>query len=231
MTETVVLTGANRGIGLALARVFAEAGTWHVIAGCRRLEAADQLAALAAAHPGREETRPLDVADPASVAALVEGLGSRRVDLLLNNAGVLGSRQSVDDLDFDAWLEVLRVNTLAPMRLALASRPHLGRSPAPRIVTISSQMGALARPRGGSYAYRSSKAALNKAMQGLALDLADDGITVVVMHPGWVRTDMGGPEAEISVTESSEGIFRIVTRLGPQDSGRFLQWNGAEHPW
>ena len=118
-----------------------------------------------------------------------------------------------------------------PMRLALGLLGNLRKGTDPRIVTISSQMGSMARPRGGAYAYRSTKAALNKAMQGLALDLSDDDICVVVMHPGWVRTDMGGSGADIAVEESAGGIFSVVTGLKAADTGRFLQWNGSEHDW
>lgn len=231
MPSTIVLTGANRGIGLALARLFLEAGDWRVIAGCRRPETAAALAALGDAHAGRLVVRSLDVADPASVADFAKRLEHETVDLLLNNAGVLGAHQSLDDLDFDAWEQEFRVNTLAPMRLALALRPCLRRAETPRIVTVSSQMGSFARPRGGSYAYRSTKAALNKAMQGLALDLAGEGIAVAVLHPGWVRSDMGGPEAELSVEESAAGIRKVACGLTMADTGRFLQWNGSEHPW
>ena len=229
--STLVLTGANRGIGLELARRFLAEGGWRIHAGCRAPERAEALADLAAAHPDRLTVHALDVTDGASVAAFAQALGETPVDVLLNNAGVLNPHQSLDDLDFAAWERELQVNTLAPMRMALALRPQLRRAETPRIVTISSQMGSLARPRSGSYAYRSSKAAVNKAMQGLAVDLQEEGICVVVMHPGWVRTDMGGTSAEIDPQESAAGIFSVATGLTLADTGRFLQWNGEEHPW
>lgn len=230
-TSTLVLTGANRGIGLELARRFLAAGGWRIHAGCRAPGRAEALAHLAAAHPDRLTIHALDVTDGASVAAFAQALGETHVDVLLNNAGMLNPRQTLDDLDFDAWERELQVNTLAPMRMALALRPQLRRADNPRIVTISSQMGSLARPRAGSYAYRSSKAAVNKAMQGLAVDLQGEGICVVVMHPGWVRTDMGGSSAEIDPQESAAGIFSVATGLTLADTGRFLQWNGEEHSW
>lgn len=229
--STLVLTGANRGIGLELARRFLAQGRWRIHAGCRAPERAEALADLAAAHPDRLTVHALDVTDGASVAAFAQALGETPVDVLLNNAGVLNPHQALDDLDFAAWERELQVNTLAPMRMALALRPQLLRAETPRIVTISSQMGSLARPRSGSYAYRSSKAAVNKAMQGLAVDLQEEGICVVVMHPGWVRTDMGGTSAEIDPQESAAGIFSVATGLTLADTGRFLQWNGEEHPW
>ena len=231
MRQTVVLTGANRGIGLALARLFVTSGNWRVVAGCRNPDSAPELAALASENPDALAVHALDVADLASVSSFVAAIGERPVDLLLNNAGVLGKHQSLDDLDFEAWDHEFRVNTMGPMRLALGLLGNLRKGTDPRIVTISSQMGSMARPRGGAYAYRSTKAALNKAMQGLALDLSDDDICVVVMHPGWVRTDMGGSGADIAVEESAGGIFSVVTGLKAADTGRFLQWNGSEHDW
>lgn len=145
--------------------------------------------------------------------------------------GVFAKPQDLETLDFERWEHEFRVNTMGPMRLALGLLGNLRKGRDPRIVTISSQMGSMARPRGGAYAYRSTKAALNKAMQGLALDLADDGICVVVMHPGWVRTDMGGSGADITVEESANGIFSVVTGLKAADTGRFLKWDGSEHDW
>lgn len=231
MLQTLVLTGANRGIGLELARVFVASRDWHVHACCRRPDDAAALYELAGEQTGRLTIHALDVTDAESVADLTVALGDTPVDLLLNNAGVLNPRQTLDNLDFDAWETELRVNTLAPMRMALALRARLQRAANPRIVTISSQMGSLARARGGSYAYRSSKAAVNKTMQGLAIDLAEEGICVVAMHPGWVRTNMGGPEAEIEPIRSAQGIFAVATGLTRDDSGRFLTWDGRDHAW
>ncbi|WP_186396018.1 SDR family oxidoreductase [Stappia sp. TSB10GB4] len=230
-TSTLVVTGANRGIGLELVRRFLADGAWRIHAACRAPESAMALADLAAGHPDRLTVHPLDVTDAGSVAAFAEALGEAPVDLLINNAGVLNPHQALDDLDFATRERELQVNTLAPMRMAVALRSQLRRAANPRIVTISSQMGSLARPRGGSYAYRSSKAAVNKAMQGLAIDLEADGICVVVMHPGWVRTSMGGGSAEIDPQESAAGIFSVATRLSMADTGSFLQWNGEIHPW
>jgi NAD(P)-dependent dehydrogenase (short-subunit alcohol dehydrogenase family) len=228
---TLLITGASRGIGLETVRRFLAETDWQVIATCRDPEGATALQQLRADNPSRLELHALDVGDGDAVARLADVLAGRPVDVLLNNAGVMGAHQTLDDLDFDGWLAELNVNTLGPMRLALALRPNLGLSDTPRIVTISSQMGSMARPRGGSYAYRSSKAAVNKAMQGLALDLAEEGICVVAVHPGWVRTDMGGSAADITVEESAAGIRRLVQALTLADSGRFLTYAGEDHPW
>jgi len=229
--STVVVTGANRGIGLALCRQLLARGDIHLVAACRRPEAAAELRRLGDDHGDRLEIVALDVTDGASVAALAETLAGRSVDVLVNNAGIKGPFETLDDLDFEEWLQEFAVNTLAPVRVARALRASLRAAAVPRIVTITSQMGSLARQAPGHYAYRTSKAAANKAMQLLALDLEDDGIAVVAMHPGWVRTDMGGARGEISVEESAAGIIRVIDALTLADSGRFLTWQGRDHPW
>lgn len=174
----------------------------------------------------------LDVRDGDAVDRLGGLLSGETVDVLVNNAGVMGgSRQSVADMDYGGWRDAFEVNTIAPFRVTIALRAHLQRLARPRVVTISSQMGSLARVTSGSYAYRSSKAAVNKVMQGLSLDLAGDGIIVCCVHPGWVRTDMGGAAAELSVAQSAGGLFTLIDRLTPADSGRFFTWDGSEHPW
>lgn len=229
--QTTLITGANRGIGLEVTRRFSDAG-WHVIACCREPFRAKELTALAEAADGRIEILPLNVTDEASVRALEATIKGRKIDVLLNNAGIIGGdHQSAFDMNYDVWLETLKVNTIAPFRMAEALIDNLRLSGDPRIVNISSQMGALSRRSSGSYAYRSSKAALNKVMQVLAEDLRSENIIVSLVHPGWVRTDMGGPSADISVVESGEGIFSLITKLQMADSGKFFKWNGEEHRW
>ena len=225
--ETVVITGANRGIGLALTRRFLQAGT-RVIATCRdpgTFDFSDDRSNL--------EVVKLDVTDGEAVSRFVSDLSGDVIDVLLNNAGVMGGdTQSVDDVDYDAWREAFEVNTLAPFRLAVALRANLQRSVRPRVMTISSQMGSLDRKSGtGNYAYRGSKAAVNKVMQALALEFQGDGIVVCPVHPGWVRTDMGGPGAEISAEDSASGLFDLVESLTIGDTGQFWTWEGKRHPW
>jgi len=142
-----------------------------------------------------------------------------------------GDHQSLLDMDYEAWRKALEVNTIAPFRLATSLLPNLERSSCPKIVTLTSQMGSLNRRSIGSYAYRSSKAAANKVMQVMAVELESRGIIVCPIHPGWVRTDMGGPQADISVEDSAQGIFQVVDRLDISKSGRFWKWDGTEHPW
>ncbi|MEO1404972.1 MAG: SDR family oxidoreductase [Pseudomonadota bacterium] len=227
--ETVVITGANRGIGLELTRQFAANG-WRVLAGCRAPDQASDLRRLAETHDVQVQT--LDVANAGDVGAFRDKLGDQTIDVLINNAGVFGGdRQSQDDMDYDAWLDAFDVNTLAPFRLAMALKPNLARSGRPRIVTISSQMGALSRESKGSFAYRSSKAAVNKVMQVLALELESEGIVACPVHPGWVRTDMGGAAADLSALESAAGLADLVANLTMEQSGKFWTWEGEELDW
>ncbi len=227
--ETVIITGANRGIGFELTRRFLQADA-KVIATCRNPADASALNALSA--EGRLAVFPLELTDGASLSAFCAGLTDRCVDVLVNNAGIMGGeRQSLAEMDHAAWLRTFDVNTIAPFRLATALLGNLKQAERPRIVTLSSQMASLARKSTGSYAYRSSKAALNKVMQVLALELAADGIIVCPVHPGWVKTDMGGPAAAITARESAAGLFDLIDSLTQEQAGRFWTWQGEEHPW
>lgn len=227
--NTVVITGTNKGIGLELTRRFSEAG-WRVFAGCRNPDQTVELSELA---NGRDiQIRKLDVTNAGDVSALQHELADHTVDVLINNAGIMGGdRQSVTEMDYDAWRDAFEVNTIAPFRMATALRSNLKRSANGRVVTISSQMGSLNRKSKGAFAYRTTKAAVNKAMQVLALEFEPDNITVCPVHPGWVRTDMGGPNADITVDESADGLFSLITNLAKNQSGRFWTWEGDEHDW
>lgn len=221
---TVLITGTNRGIGLELARQYAADG-WRVHACARNLAKATALKALA----GDVKLHELDVADEAQIAALARELGGEIIDLLVNNAGVGGSDEATDP---QRWLEVFRVNSIAPVRILQALLPNLQRSKDPRVLSLTSRMGSIAdNSSGGSYAYRSSKAALNAAMKSLAIDLKSKGITIAVMHPGWVKTDMGGPGAPVTPKTSAEGLRRVIAALKPSESGAFLNYDGAKLPW
>ncbi len=226
--ENVLITGANRGIGLELARQFAENGQ-HVFATCRDKSSATALTGLAAA--GNIAVLEVEVTDDASVAALRDELDGVRLDVLVNNAGVMGGKQSVDDMDYAAWADALAVNTMAPLRVFAALKPNLLKAERPRVVTVSSQMGALSGQSTGAYAYRSSKAAVNKVMTVLATEVAEEGIIVCPVHPGWVRTDMGGPNADLSVEQSAAGLLALINGLTAEQSGRFWNWDGSELDW
>ena len=224
---TALITGAGRGLGLEFTRQFAEDG-WTVLAGLRDMDNASVMAGI----DGDIAVVPLDVADPASVAILGERLAGTPIDLLINNAGFLGPREiELGAIDYDDWREVLEVNTLAPMRVAEAFIDHLRAGKGRKIVTISSRLGSIAEGNGGRYIYRSSKAAVNAVMKNLAQDLVPEGFTVIVMHPGWVRTDMGGPGASIDAVESVTGLKRVIDGLARSDTGGFFNYDGTPIPW
>jgi NAD(P)-dependent dehydrogenase (short-subunit alcohol dehydrogenase family) len=224
---TTLITGANRGIGLEFARVFAGQG-WQVHGCCRHPEKAKALKAI----EGQVTCHRMDVTDGLQVAGVARSLAEEPIDLLLNNAGILEDRAGFGETPFDTWQEVLRVNTIAPLRLAERFVEHVAASDRKLIVNISSQMGSIANnTSGGSYAYRSSKAGLNMVSKGLSVDLAPRGITVVAFHPGWVQTDMGGPGATLPAQESVAAMCSVIETLGPEDSGKFLNYDGRELPW
>jgi NAD(P)-dependent dehydrogenase (short-subunit alcohol dehydrogenase family) len=222
---SVLITGASRGIGAGLARAVAGRG-WSVLA-CARDPGA------VPAIEGEVERHPLDVVDPGSIARLAAALVGRPLDLLINNAGIYGQRDAaLGRIDHEAFARVLATNTLGPVRLLEALLPSLRAGRGRTVVTVSSVMGSLARVGGpGALPYRTSKAAVNMAMRSIAQELAPEGFTVVVVHPGWVRTDMGGPGAAIDVETSVRGLLALIDRLGPADSGRFFSYDGSELPW
>ena len=223
---TILITGANRGIGLELARQFASDND-KVLACCRNPQEASDLKALEGI-----EVFQLDVTDGASVKALKADLGDTPIDILINNAGIMGGEhQSLTDMDYDSWAQAFLVNTISPFRVSISLLGNLRLSSNPKLVTITSQMGMLSRRSTGSYAYRSSKAAANKVFQVMAAELEVDGIIVCPVHPGWVRTDMGGPAASIGVEESAAGLVKVIAGLTIEESGRFFQYDGEELPW
>jgi NAD(P)-dependent dehydrogenase (short-subunit alcohol dehydrogenase family) len=175
----------------------------------------------------------LDVTDPSSIKAAAAELDGQAIDLLLNNAGVMGARgKTIGSIDYDASAKVLDANTMGPMRVSEAFVHHVARSERKLIVTLTSGMGSLAdNTSGGAYAYRSSKAAVNMVMRSLAIDLAPRGIACVVINPGWVLTDMGGPHATLTTAESVKKLRRLIETLGPGQSGKFLNHDGREYAW
>lgn len=226
--ETVLLTGANRGLGLEFARQYAARG-WRVIATCRRPAEARDLAGLG----GEVEIHPLDVDDFDAIESLAAELEGTAVDLLLNNAGVLGPvPASLGRIDYAGWQATLATNALAPLRMAECFRPHVARSGRKLIVSLSSRMGSIGEnASGGDYIYRSSKAALNMVMKSLSLDLRSQGITVAVLHPGWAQTDMGGPSASVGVAESVSGMARVIDGLGLAQTGSFHNYDASSIDW
>jgi NAD(P)-dependent dehydrogenase (short-subunit alcohol dehydrogenase family) len=223
----VVITGANRGIGLELARQYAADG-WQVVATCRNPATPGGLAGLA-----NVQVQPLAVDQESSIAAFASIMRGRGIDLLINNAGIKGPdlpQQSKDGIDVAGWLETMRVNALSPILLTLALKESL--RPGSKVATLSSQLGSQTENEsGGMYAYRASKAAVNMGIRSLAADLRDQGIVLLALHPGWVQTDMGGPQAPVRIPDSVAGMRRVIAAAGPVDSGSFIAFDGRRIPW
>ncbi|MFN2383064.1 MAG: SDR family oxidoreductase [Gemmatimonadota bacterium] len=231
--ERVAVTGAGRGLGLELVRQWL-AGGRRVFA-LARDPAGAALEALMREHPERLTAIACDVADSASVAAAADAVAERApaLDGLVNNAGIYGGRGRLEALDFDDVRQVLDVNAVGPLRVAQAFLPLLLRGVRPvRLVHVSSLMGSLGdNTSGGAYGYRMSKSALNMANRSLAHDLAEDGILSATFHPGWVQTDMGGPDARVSVVEAARSLIRSIEGLTPAASGGFYDRDGKPLPW
>lgn len=228
----MLITGANRGLGLEWARQYAEAG-WRVYASCRRPVEAWELDALAGRHP-RLSVHRLDVTDSEQLRTLQLDLEEARIDVLLNNAGVYLDKFTGDlgGIDYEVWLRSFAVNTLGAVRVTEALAGQVAASEKRRVVAISSHMGSIAEIAApGNYAYRSSKAALNAAMKGLSHALAQRGIGVLLLHPGWVKTRMGGPDAPLTPAQSVHGMRALVESFSPEMSGRFFRYDGTEIPW
>jgi NAD(P)-dependent dehydrogenase (short-subunit alcohol dehydrogenase family) len=227
---TVLVTGANRGIGLEFVRQYANDGA-SVIACAREPDKAKELKKLADEHR-QIEIHPLDTSDFAACAALGKQLSSEAIDILINNAGYYGpKRQSADDMDFEGWAYTLAVNTMGPLALSQALHENLKRSREKKLITITSGMASTATTEGGYLAYRASKAAVNNVMRNLSVDWRRDGVVVAVLSPGWVRTDMGGAGAPLSPKQSVTGMRNVIAGLKQSDSGKFLSWDGGERPW
>ena len=225
---TVFITGANRGLGFEFAKQYAADG-WRVIAACRDPAKAEALSAV----EGDVQVETMDVDDDASVASLSDKLKDEVIDLLINNAGIYGPKHlSAEDMDYEAWGRVLRTNTMSPFRVTMAFLQQVRNSDQKIIATLSSKMGSLNENQdGGEYIYRSSKAALNAALKGLSYDLADAGIRIMLMHPGWARTDMGGPSAPLLPADGVAGLRKVLAGIKDGETGVFYDYNGGELAW
>ncbi len=231
----IIITGANRGIGLALVKTYLLGGN-RVFALCRQPQQADQLNELAASAGDQLTVHTVDMADADSITTFAGSLKDTPVDVLLNVAGIVGGRTDsllkapFSEADFDDWRTAFEVMTIGPFRLTQAVLPNLIAARG-KVMTVSSQIAASTWPRGGLYAYGATKAAVNRLMRSLAFDLRDKGVTVALVHPGWVQTDMGGANAEITPQESAAGIKQVLDGLTLEDTGKFFKWNGEEHAW
>lgn len=231
--KTTLITGANRGIGLEFCRQYAAAG-WRVLGCTRDPEKSDALNALAGHYAEQVQVHALDVAHHAGIEQLARTVAGESIDLLINNAGVYldSHTDGSANMDYEAWMRTLLVNTMAPLKMSQAFAEQIVRSEGKTIITISSKMGSIAdNSEGGSYMYRSSKAAVNMVIKTLAIELKARGVIVAILHPGWVKTEMGGPNALISTTQSVSGMRQVISRLSLADSGRFFAYDGKSVPW
>lgn len=229
----VLVTGSNRGIGLELVRQCLARGD-RVLAACRKPGHATELTKLAGAHPGRLSVLPLEMAKPASIANLASEIAivTDALDLAIGNAGVLHSGERFGELDAARLADSFAVNSIAPLLLAQALAPLLERGEHPVLVNVSSVIGSIAsRDAFSTPGYAMSKAALNMGTRLASFELAARGIVAFVVHPGWVRTDMGGPKAEIDVHEAAAGILAVADGATAASAGRFFDYRGDELPW
>ena len=225
--KQLLVTGANRGIGLEFTQQYLANG-WHVYATYRQ-QPGTALAALAC---DQLTMLPLDVTEDASILGLKEQLSGIELDLIINNAGLFGPRdQSLGTVSRQQWLDVLNVNSVAPLMLAQALHSNLATKKG-TFAVISSRMGSIDDNDGGSlYLYRSSKTAVNQVVKSLSIDVKVQGIKVIALHPGWVRTDMGGPNGSIDTQTSVNGICHVLEHISPADSGRFINYDGTAIAW
>ena len=228
-TFTILITGTNRGIGLEFTRQYATDG-WNVIACCRDPNSATALQALANGYQNIQIVA-LDLADFVQIDAVALQLKNYKIDVLLNNAGVYPD-SSLGDIDYDDWAAAFKINTMAPLKIAEAFMPHVVASQLKKIATLSSKMGSIDdNSGGGSYIYRSSKTAINMVMKSLAIDIKPYDVAVVTLHPGWVQTDMGGPNGLINTQTSVAGLRKVITNLSLSNSGKFIAYDGKEIAW
>jgi NAD(P)-dependent dehydrogenase (short-subunit alcohol dehydrogenase family) len=230
--KTVLITGANRGIGLEHVRRFAARGV-RVFATARTPAEAGELQALAAGSDGRVEVLAYEANDFEAPSRLKAALGATALDLLFANAGAIGDKsKSFGSVDAEDVLQLIRVNALAPLKLAEALADNVAASQRKLIAFQSSRMGSIGENgSGGYYAYRLAKGALNMIARNVSIDLRSRGVIAVALHPGWVRTRMGGESAPVSVDECVAGQQRLFDSLTLAESGRFFSYDGSELPW
>ena len=229
---TLLITGANRGIGLELCKQYLNSG-WDVHACCRNPKKAKELSQLADDNKKTLTVHELEVTKEKQLDALKKALKDKPIDILLNNAGVFGADASeFGKTDEKVWEDAVAVNVIAPMKMMEHFVENVSISDKKIIASISSKMGSIEdNTSGGSYAYRSTKAALNAVMVSAAHDLRHLDITALILHPGWVRTDMGGPNGELSVDESAQKLRKILNDCDITDSGKFFDIDGTIIPW
>lgn len=231
--KTLLISGASRGIGLEFCNQYAADG-WRVLACCRDPGKADALNKLETRYPDLIKLHALDVTNHAQIEQLAQTLSDETIDLLINDAGVYpaADKHGFGHTDYAEWMTAFNINTMAPLKMVESFVKQIARSELKLIVTITSQMGSVAdNSSGGSYLYRSSKAAANMVVKSLAVDLKEQGIISVAFNPGWVKTDMGGPNAMIPVEQSVADMRKVIAGLTLADTGKFIGNDGVVIPW
>lgn len=228
---TVLITGANRGIGFEFCQQYAQQG-WKVLACCRHPRQAIELNRLA--ENFSINIYEMDIMNRNKIDELVNDLKNVTIDLVIANAGVYGdsSGHGFGSLHYEDWINTLETNVLGTVKVVEAFLPNLRQSSKPRIAALSSQMGSIDdNSSGGSILYRSSKAALNATMKSLSIDLQSEDIGVLIFHPGWVKTDMGGVHALIDAKTSVAGMIEQISNFKMAHSGQFIKYDGTILPW
>ena len=229
MAHTLFITGANRGLGLEFVRQYAIDG-WQVIASCRDPVEAKALQSLKTNYANISIIK-LDVANFDEIHQVAESLKNITIDLLINNAGIYLDR-ATDRINVDDWVQTFKVNSIAPVILLNAFKSHLANSELKKAVTLSSKMGSIDdNTKGGSYLYRSSKAAVNMAIKNASIDFKPLGISVATLHPGWVQTDMGGPDGLIDIPTSVHSLKLVINNLSLANTGQFIDYEGKLIAW
>ena len=227
----VLITGANRGLGLGFVKKYLEKNA-NVLCTTRDISGSKELLKCKERYRNNIEIFELDLLKENGAETLANQLNGMPIDILINNAGVGSSNQHFEAVSSKPWLEVLKVNLIAPLIITQSLIENVKKSSSKKIYFLSSQLGSIGdNTSGGMYVYRSSKTGLNQVVKSLSVDLKPKGITVVSLHPGWVKTDMGGPNAPVSIDKSIEGMTKVIDRTDIKDTGRFLNYDGTELPW
>ena len=227
----VLITGANRGLGLGFVKKYLEKNV-YVLCTTRDITGSRELLECKDRFPNNIEIFELDLLKENGAETLANQLKGMPIDILINNAGIGSSNQHFEAVSSKPWLEVLKVNLIAPLIITQSLIENVKKSSVKKINFLSSQLGSIEdNTSGGMYIYRSSKTGLNQVVKSLSVDLKPKGITVVALHPGWVKTDMGGPNAPVSIDESVEGMIRVIETTDIKETGKFLNYDGRELPW
>ena len=235
--ETVLITGANRGIGLGLVQEYLDAGNTYIFASCRNPNTATDLQILADAHPDHACVIQLDISDEASIKTSVKAVSQKTdiLDVLINNGAIMPrthETRQFGELNMDALTDMMKVNAVAPLIVTQAYAQLLEKSDNPRVVMVSSEMGSMQWTKsGGAYGYRMSKAAMNMTTRTLAMDANIPNMVIITTHPGNVQTVMSGLKTGLMPRESASGLVKVIRSLSAEDNGKFYQWDGSEHVW